>query len=373
MHGGGEMRAAKKVIIFFIMSATCMIAWCDEQSAWTQCYTFFTDAGSPCSAKHHQSESAVITVKKVMDENATTLTVSNSTIHKRIPFTQLIFSWNALRPTQGFFRFFVRTYDDTSKRWSVWHKMTEWGKDRQRSFSDKTKDKKTAYNFAHLDLAHDATIFEIKVDAVDESDIKDIKMISVCVSRLKDMNGEHAQHISSHIRSVNIRGIPRQSQMILDHPDNKTLCSPTATSMLVAYLLKKRISTTQFADLSYDGGLKAYGNWPFNTAHAFELCENNFFFSAMRLQSFAALHQLLCAQIPVVVSVRGRMKNAPQSYPGGHLLLVVGYDAHKKNVICHDPAQPNNAKVLTRYCLSDFLKAWERSYRLAYAAIKRDV
>ncbi len=70
--------------------------------------------------------------------------------------------------------------------------------------------------------------------------------------------------------------------------------------------------------------------------------------------------------MPVVVSVRGYLQGAPQEYKQGHLLLVVGWDQATQSVICHDPAIFGDQVVEYAYDLSDFLRAWELSHRLAY-------
>jgi hypothetical protein len=153
--------------------------------------------------------------------------------------------------------------------------------------------------------------------------------------------------------------------MILRHDDAKKMCSPTAISMQVGYLVKKNINPLKFAKNSFDHGLQAYGSWPFNTAHAFELHSKNSF-RVSRLDSFLELYDYLKKDIPVVVSVRGYMQGAPQEYKQGHLLLVVGWDQARQSVICHDPAILGDQFVEYAYDLVDFLPAWERSHRLAY-------
>ena len=51
-----------------------------------------------------------------------------------LPATQILFSWNALRPKNGKYVFFMQIYDATTKRWSDWVRVAEWGKHNQRSF-----------------------------------------------------------------------------------------------------------------------------------------------------------------------------------------------------------------------------------------------
>ena len=87
---------------------------------------------------------------------------------------------------------------------------------------------------------------------------------------------------------------------------------------------------------------------------------------ACRLNSFAQLHASLQRKTPVIVSVRGWLGGAPKVYENGHLMVVVGWDAHKRQVICHDPAAKKVSQVVHAYAIRDFLAAWERSRRLSY-------
>jgi hypothetical protein len=69
-----------------------------------------------------------------------------------------------------------------------------------------------------------------------------------------------------------------------------------------------------------------------------------------------------------MVSVRGELVGAAKPYNDGHLLLVVGYDAKQKKIICHDPAFEDVSQVAASYDVDGFLKAWARSRNLAYIA-----
>jgi hypothetical protein len=138
--------------------------------------------------------------------------------------------------------------------------------------------------------------------------------------------------------------------------------------MLTGFFSKKHVDPLDFGQKAFDSGLDTYGNWPFNVAHCFELCGGGHFFSVARLPSFRHLYKFLRQKKPVAVSVRGKLKGAPKIYDKGHLLLVVGWDAKKRQVICHDPAMQKNKKVVKKYDIESFLSAWERSRRLAYIA-----
>lgn len=290
-------------------------------------------------------------------------------------FSQLIFSWNAQKPLRGFFKFQARVRDQKTKKWLSWHTLAVWGAKTKKSFTSKHKG--SEHHFVRLErettkdfLAKKADAFEIKIEARSGASLKDLKAFTTTTSSLARLQPE-SSNCFNRLPTIYLKGVPALSQWQIDHPENHRLCSPTSVSMIVGYLINKQVNPARLAQEVYDEGLEAYGSWPFNMAHAFESVAQRYFFFVTRLKSFTELHAILNKNIPVAVSVRGVLDNAPKPYLHGHLLVVVGYNARKKQVLCHDPAQPNNKQVPTIYSLDSFLKAWERSHRLAYVAEKR--
>ena len=278
-------------------------------------------------------------------------------------FTQLIFSWNAHRPKQGHYTFYVQSRNALTKQWTKnWIKMLEWGKDIQRSHCVTTNPDANYYYVRLEELGSGkADAFKIKAECNDGATFADMRLLNVCISNLENFFHEQEDNFND-LKSIEIRGIPKISQFALGHEKQGSMCSTTSLAMLLNFLTKTDIDPLDVAKHSYDHGLGAYGSWPFNTAHAFERC-NRRYFKVRRLPSFRDLHGCLSRGAPAVVSVRGSIPSAPQDYPNGHLVLVIGFS--NKKVICHDPAFPV-LDVRHEYELQDFLKAWERSHRLAY-------
>jgi len=284
-------------------------------------------------------------------------------------FSQLLFSWNAFRPKKGYFSFFVRGRQAHNKKWSPWHKMMDWGATIQRSYSGSSRGKER-YVYVRLEMDRNnlADAFMVKVVPRDGARLNTLKGVSVCTANMTKFRSEKLTTSLLQLPSVQVKNVPRFSQQIIKHPRAKHMCSTTSCSMLVSFLTNKMVDPLDFAQHSLDSGLNAYGSWPFNVAHAFERCRGKYFFSVARLPSFRELYHHMYRGIPVVVSVRGYLRGAPKVYSNGHLLLVVGWDAQRKQVICHDPAFKTNRKTLKRYDIASFLSAWERSHRLAYIA-----
>lgn len=284
-------------------------------------------------------------------------------------FSQLVFSWNAIRPRTGYFSFWVQVRSANSKRWGNWHHMVDWGADFQRSYQDKT-DGMAHYNHVRLEMdrGHEGDSFRIKMMRHGGARLDNIKAFAVSCSNLDLFKSETVNKQIKRLPSVHIKHVPTISQFALDHPKNDCICSPTSCSMLAGFLTQHYVDPLSFAEKSFDSGLGVYGSWPFNMAHSYEVCGGAYCFFTARLSNFASLHHRLTQGVPVVVSVRGPLQGAAAPYRSGHLMIVVGWDAKNQEVIVHDPAFKSDYDTVKRYAIADFLEAWERSRRLAYLA-----
>jgi len=288
------------------------------------------------------------------------------------PFNQLIFSWNAQRPEQGVYRFFVAVRDQATQTWLPAHEVARWGRSRSGKplqFSLESKRRRSS-SFVHVRLelpnGHLADSFAVFVYTCQGAAIEGVQRLFVNTINLNNFKSERGNKFIKKLSSTTIKKVPNYSQMCIKHPRCDSMCSPTSLSMALAYGLKTPINPKGTAIGVYDPGLDAYGSWPFNTAYAFEKSGGTLFAHVQRLPSFAVLHDYLVKKIPVIVSIRGPIRGGALPYQRGHLLVVTGYDNKTQRVICHDPAFPSPQRVLTSYRLRDFLEAWEKSYRLAY-------
>lgn len=281
-------------------------------------------------------------------------------------FSQLIFSWNAGRPATGYFSFVVQVRDMHTKRWGKWHHMIDWGNVAQKSYLSAT-DGYSKYVHVRLETEGEkkADAFRIKIIGQEGANVALVKLLAVSIADYAQFKPEHVDACTS-LPSVFVKGVPKVSQFQVDHPENRRLCSPTSCSMVAGFLRGEQVDPVDFADNVFDHGLEIFGSWPFNMAYAFEQClGNNWFFTA-RLNGFADIHRQLMQGLPVAVSIRGALDGAPKAYEDGHLLVVVGWNAQKKSVICHDPAFDSHQYVLKQYPVKSFIRAWECSRRLAY-------
>lgn len=285
------------------------------------------------------------------------------------PFTQLIFSWNAIRPENGYFSFYVQVRDAATKKWGIWHHMVDWGSHMQQSYISKSDG---CSSFVHVRLEIEnkksADAFRIKVQGQKAASLSLIHNLSVAASDYVLFKAESSKDVNNDLGSVYLSGVPKIAQFVLDHEDKGRICSPVSCAMFVNYIMNKDEDPLLFAIHSFDQGLGVYGSWPCNIAHAFEHTNGTIHFFVRRMNFFADIHRQLICGMPVVVSVRGSLPGAFKSFPHGHLLVVVGWDNETREVLCHDPAAECDNDVFKRYPLQDFLRAWESSHRLSYVA-----
>lgn len=167
--------------------------------------------------------------------------------------------------------------------------------------------------------------------------------------------------------------VPKRSQMI--YPGGgEVWCSPTSTSMLLAYWSSK-LAEPNLLETPPDAAKRCYdvvyagtGNWPFNTAHAASMAAGRMHGMVTRLSSVAELERLVGAGIPVAISVAyqaGELSRSPIPSTAGHLIVVRGIAANG-DVVCNDPAFPNDASVTVTYDRAQLTKVWQRSMGTTY-------
>ena len=138
-------------------------------------------------------------------------------------FTQLVFSWNSLRPEQGHFTFYAQVRNAQTKKWSKWHKMMCWGKEIQKSFKS-TPDRMSSYQHVRLESVSDmmADAFAIKIEAHNNADLSLVKSCAVNLCNYNLFKAEN-EMVMKQVKSVCIKGVPCFSQFELKHARNDGL------------------------------------------------------------------------------------------------------------------------------------------------------
>jgi hypothetical protein len=172
--------------------------------------------------------------------------------------------------------------------------------------------------------------------------------------------------------------VPRYSQEIHhnEYPQfdggGEAWCSPTSTSMVVAYWGSKYApAASEYAWVNsafqdpwvdftaravYDYHYQGAGNWPFNTAYA---ASRGLVSDVTQLRDLAQAESFIKAGIPLVASIAftsNKLDGAIKS-TNGHLVVIVGFTGDG-DVIVNDPASPDDASVRHVYDREQFERAW---------------
>lgn len=282
------------------------------------------------------------------------------------PFDELILSWNAVRPLDGAFCFYMRVKID---QWSPWLIYAWWGSEGQMSFLHKIEEVSIHQDILTIGRGKKATGFQIEIAAKGDASLSQIRSLHIYT------NGDlikEPQHTSSSLPPISLQ-VPGLSQMILNHVRHRDLCSPTSTTAVVRYLSqKKQISPLYFSHHVWDRSFDVFGNWTLNVAQAAVELGPAWSCWVERLSGFDAMHARLSQGTPLVISVQGPLKGSAQPYPEGHLLAVTGYDSLHEKVLCMDPAFPSNGQAEAAYDLTELIQAWNRRGRVAYIFTKEN-
>ncbi|HLG73045.1 MAG TPA: C39 family peptidase, partial [Chloroflexota bacterium] len=165
--------------------------------------------------------------------------------------------------------------------------------------------------------------------------------------------------------------VPKRSQM---HPEYQGLgfggggeawCSPTSTSMLMAYwanilnLPQLNLPVPQVAAGTYDQAYNGAGNWPFNMALAGSLGLTAY---VARFASFDQIEPWVRAGVPIAISIAfrpGELPGAPIPSSPGHWIVVRGF-TQDGNVIVNDPAAPTDDQVRMIFDRAALQRVWQR-------------
>lgn len=261
------------------------------------------------------------------------------------PFQELILSWNGQRPsTRVDFQIRLKI----EEVWSPWQLYASWGNE-QRSYSSQ---------------AGGVKIFQDAVEVCDGKWANGFEIQTTHPLRLHVYTGSTSKIGNSRDFSPVLLEVPKLSQMTLDHPRHRDLCSPTSTTAVVRYLGSLQADPVAFAERVRDQTFDIFGNWVLNVAEASHYLGPNWNVWVERLPHLGSLYERLLQGTPVIVSVRGPLIGSAQPYAKGHLLVVRGIDRTQVHVM--DPAFACDENTYTSYPLEEFLMAWERRGRLAY-------
>jgi len=278
-----------------------------------------------------------------------------------MPFSEMIVSWSGQRPQRGLIKISISIRDNAD--WSPWFDYAEWKSLEQHLFNFQPY--KDIDQF--LTGGKKATGFRVRVEAQNSASTSLLRALHVSIT------DPSIHQISPKIPTKNSRilDVPPVSQIALDHPDSTRICSPTSTAAAVAFLLNiPQVDPLAFAKKVQEHYSHIYGAWALNTAEASHQLGDSWYCYVMRCSHLDQIIDQLNKGYPVVVSIQGPITGGARPYESGHLIVIRGYDAQQKKLLCMDPGFPDNDATYVSYDVDDFLNAWKRRKGMAYMMTK---
>jgi hypothetical protein len=299
-------------------------------------------------------------------------------------FDELVSSWNAKTPAGTWVQSEIQP-QILDGHWAKWYILGRWSSGDADFHRTSVGGQGDADGYVSIDTFfakdHLAIAYRLRLTLyrrAGSNATPAVTRYSAVASNLANEKNSFPSKSTMNGTTVNL-GVPRFSQEIHhgEYPEfdggGEAWCSPTSTSMVVAYWAAKGLAQAPTAgelagipfadpwvdftarevfDYHYDGA----GNWPFNTAYA---ASRGLVADVTQLHSLAEAEPFIKAGIPLVASIAfesNKLTGAIKS-TNGHLAVIVGFTG-TGDVIVNDPASPDDASVEHVYDRAQFENAW---------------
>jgi peptidase C39-like protein len=294
----------------------------------------------------------------VGEADSPVITVNDFNYKEAIP------SWNADTPPGSWIEVQFRAQYGT--RWSKWYVLGIWASDTLTVARHSVNAQGDSDGF----VAVDTFVSSSKKEVTNKFQLK-LRLFSANGSATPSVRNASVAYSTAAPKTASVSAgkparwnkllnVPECSQMV--YPDGgEVWCSPTSTSMVLAYLdgytgpcePRVRAAVDGVYDWVYDG----HGNWPFNTAYAASQGYEGY---VARLTSLDRAEEYIAAGVPVIMSIawgKGDLSGSSIDSTNGHLFVLVGFDA-AGNPIVNDPASPDNESVRRTYRRAELEPLW---------------
>jgi hypothetical protein len=281
------------------------------------------------------------------------------------PFTELVPSWNVATPANTGIKFEVRTRDAASKEWSPWLYIGEWGKVLN------SEDRLTYFEkgLVHLDnLVLDAPADRCQIRADFQSFDVNLKVnpslrrVAIAYSGVvtdpkirADLAEATTKPSTQPILGAVDLAVPFRTQNDTPKALRGQTCSPTSTSMVLAYWGVDR-TTEENACAIWDNNFELFGNWGRAVARAGEMGLDAWL---ERFRNWDQVKAKLAEGTPVIASIRfkrGEFNSSVLKKTAGHLIVIRGM-TEDGDIICNDPASRDKGNHVI-YKANELARAW---------------
>ena len=275
------------------------------------------------------------------------------TIEAGMPWNELVASWTVPYAETGAFRLEVRP-----SGLERWYTLAVWSRDQALRYSVKGQEDELAkLDTDTLILKSTMTSLDLRVSG------ERPKTLTLSFANRAVVPPTAQANTSAWGATLDV---PQRCQG--DYPNGKVICSPTATSMILAYWAQQLgrpvldEGVERVCSGVFDPNWPGTGNWPFNTAYAGSQPGMHAFVA--RLWHIGHLEQLVGSGFPVACSVSYDLLKGKgaKGVNDGHLVVIVGFTPDGDPVF----NDPGRKEVRQTYKRADFEAAWASSGRTVY-------
>lgn len=329
-------------------------------------FTTMKSASAPCDVRGIQfipfKSFSNFTRARDAITGATVLT--SPEIHARIPWDELIASWNADMTAGASLKIEVRAiYPDHPTQWFT---MGLWASDpathpRESVRGQRDDDGRVDTDTLVLKQPAERVQWRVTLGADGQRQPK-LKFLSLS---LLDRQARPAPLPPNRAAWGRLIAVPERSQMAYEN--GGVICSPTTVSMLLAYWSQRLDRPGLDQDVPevvrgvHDPQWGGTGNWVFNTAYAGSFRGMRAY--TTRLSDVSAVEDFIARGIPVGLSLCYNRLRGKSREPSGHLVVCVGFTKNG-DVIINDPG--TSKKVRKVFPRANLMDAWAYSKNTVY-------
>lgn len=298
------------------------------------------------------------------------VTLTSPELPLDVPANEIVVSWNADAPegTGLTIEARARYADHVTK----FYTLGLWSKDAGRYPRQSVKAQKDADGDVAtdtLELKSPPTKLQLRVTLRpdEKGTLPTLKFLGVSLTDIHAHSSALEPNRDVWGKEVVVPGRPQTG-----YPDASGWCSPTSTTMVLAFWAKKldrselELPVPDVAHACFDKVYDGTGNWPFNTAFAGSFPGLRAYVT--RLSDIRELEDWIALGIPPIVSVSyDLLKGKEKDNDPGHLMVCDGFDKNG-DIVLNDPAHhPERGEVARRvFPRANFLKGWARSKNTVY-------
>ena len=289
------------------------------------------------------------------------------------PFTELLPSWNVNTTEKSGFAFDVRVRDAATGEWSPYLYIGHWGKS-PHDPNRRLEYDKGEVHMDYLKLREPANAFQMRASfyayALDADTTPTLRRLSVSYSGVVKDDAQRKVLTKPVIvdgKWARSLPVPFRTQRDLPSDISGSTCSPTSTSMVMAYA-GADFPTLQNAMRIYDDEYGIFGVWSRATALPSEYGLDGWL---TRFRNWDQVKAQIAKGQPVIASIRwaeGEFPSNPQKSSGGHLIVIRGFQENG-DVIVNDPAHKDVGNGIV-YKKDELGKAWFEKGGVAYVISK---